>query len=311
MKIVPFADEHVDAAAELLAERHERHRAAEPLLPAEIDYRAEIAALLADGATGAFADGAYVLAKPGPTQHWGPNIWVDPAGHAALDSEQLRDVWAAAATAWFEHGVTEHYALVPATDSSLIDAWFRLGFGAQHAHGLMEVPERAWPPGVREATEDDIDALVELGPLLFRHQLQSPIFSGFPEPTADEIRVEVLEDFTHDTVVNLVYEIDGRIVGNFAVYPIELASAHTGLARPPAAAFIPFAVTDPDVRGSGAGIALTDAAFAWARARGYKTIVADWRATNLAASRFWPRRGFRTSFLRLHRSIRRPATSAS
>jgi hypothetical protein len=29
----------------------------------------------------------------------------------------------------------------------------------------------------------------------------------------------------------------------------------------------------------------------------------DWRATNLLASRFWPKRGFATSFLRLHRWI--------
>ena len=29
----------------------------------------------------------------------------------------------------------------------------------------------------------------------------------------------------------------------------------------------------------------------------------DWRVTNLLASRFWPRRGFRTTFLRLYRHI--------
>ena len=303
MKIVPFAKEHVDSAAALLAERHMRHRAAEPLLPGEIDFRAEIAALLADGATGAFTDDAYVLGRSGPTEHWGPNIRIESAGHAARDSEALRDVWAKAATTWFEQGLTEHYALVPATDSSLLDSWFRLGFGAQHAHGVMEVPERAWPPGVREATEDDVEALVAVGPLLSRHHRQSPVFSSHPEMTPEQVRAEVLDDFQHDGVVNLVYEIDGRIVGNFAVTPGELSDAHRALARPPGAAVLAFAVTDPEVRGSGAGLALTDASFAWARARGYETMVVDWRETNLLASRFWPRRGFRTSFLRLYRSI--------
>ena len=43
--------------------------------------------------------------------------------------------------------------------------------------------------------------------------------------------------------------------------------------------------------------------FAWARERGHETMVVDWRVTNLLASRFWPRRGFRESFLRLYRSI--------
>jgi len=32
-------------------------------------------------------------------------------------------------------------------------------------------------------------------------------------------------------------------------------------------------------------------------------MVTDWRETNLLASRFWPRRGFRKTFLRLHRAI--------
>jgi hypothetical protein len=39
------------------------------------------------------------------------------------------------------------------------------------------------------------------------------------------------------------------------------------------------------------------------RERNYDTIVTDWRVTNLLASRSWPKRGFRVSFLRLYRSI--------
>lgn len=303
MKIVPFADEHVDAAAELLAARHDRHRTVFPELPARIDYRAEIAALLADGATGAFTDGAYVLGRSAE-ERWGPNIWIGAAGHAASEPELLRDVWAEAAAAWFEQGLTAHYALVPATDPDLLDAWFRLGFGAQHGHGIVEIPEREWPAGVRAATMDDIDELVAIGPLLSRHQRESPVFSGVPEQSEDEVRTDVLDDFTRDDGVNLVYELDGRIVGDFFLCPIELSSAHTGLARPRGAAFLGFAVTHPDVRGSGLGLALTDASFAWARERGYETMVTDWRETNLLSSRFWPKRGFRRTFLRLHRSIR-------
>jgi GNAT superfamily N-acetyltransferase len=303
MEIVPFADEHVDAAAELLAARHEAQRIEFPELPADADYRAEIAALLEKGASGVFTDGAYVLGRPDSPERWGPNIWVEAAGHAARDPELLRDVWAAAAAGCFEQGVRAHYALVPATDSSLLDGWFRLGFGAQQAHGVIEIPEREWPAGAREATEDDIEALVEIGPFLSRHQRQSPVFSSVPEQTADEVRADVLDDFATDGVANIVYEVDGRIVGNFFVCPLELSSAHSGLARPPGAAFLGFAVTSPEVRGSGAGVALTDASYAWARARGYRTMVTDWRVTNLLSSRFWPRRGFRTSFLRLHRWI--------
>ena len=44
---------------------------------------------------------------------------------------------------------SRHYALVPATDPALSDAWSRVGFGQQHAHGIREVPETGWPEGVR------------------------------------------------------------------------------------------------------------------------------------------------------------------
>ena len=293
MEIVPFADEHLDAAAELLAARHETHRRVFPQLP-ELDYRAEIASLLEKGATGAFTDGAYVLGRSGPTDRWGPNIWVEAAGHAASDPELLRDVWANAAAGWFEQGLRAHYALVPATDPTLLDAWFRLGFGAQQGHGLLEIPEREWPPGVREATEDDVDGLVEVGPFLSRHQTQSPVFSSVAEQSPEEVRAEVLDDFTRNDGVNLVYEADGRIVGDFFLCPIELSSAHSGLARPQGAVFLGLTYRPKQV---------TDASFAWARSRGYETMVTDWRETNLLSSRFWPRRGFRTSFLRLHRWI--------
>jgi GNAT superfamily N-acetyltransferase len=303
MEIVPFAEEHVDAAAELLAARHATQRRSFPELPADVDYRSEIASLLEQGATGAFTEGAYVLGRPAGSDLWGPNMWVDAAGHAANDEELLRDVWAAAASGWFEQGVRAHYALVPASDGALLDGWFRLGFGAQQAHGLIEIPEREWPSGVREATEDDIEALVEIGPLLSRHQRSSPVFTSVPEQTPEDVRADVLDDFALEGVANLVYEVDGRIVSNFFVCPLEMSRAHSGLARPTRAAFIGFAITRPDARGSGAGVALTDASFAWARERGYQVMVTDWRETNLLASRFWPRRGFRTSFLRLHRWI--------
>ena len=45
------------------------------------------------------------------------------------------------------------------------------------------------------------------------------------------------------------------------------------------------------------------AADAWAHEAGYSVMTIDWRVANLLASRFWLRRGFRPTFLRLSRSI--------
>jgi GNAT superfamily N-acetyltransferase len=236
---------------------------------------------------------------------WGPNVWVDPAGHAADEPEDVRDLYGAAAARWVEEARVRHYAMVPASDLGLVRAWSRLSFGQQHAFGIREVPEVPWPEGVRHAGATDVDVLVELDPLLQGHQLESPVFSGggFSQESEEELRAEILADLAKDEIADLLAERDGRVVGSFQISPVEESSVHAGLARPDGSALLNWAATRPDVRGSGAGVALTQAAFAWARERGHETMVTDWRVTNLLSSRFWPARGFRETFLRLYRHI--------
>jgi GNAT superfamily N-acetyltransferase len=315
LELRPFSDEFVGAAGELLAARHAAHRASEPLLPPRYEEPAAAAELVADLAGGDGASGAvalregdtvgYLLGVRKSDAVWGPNVWVELAGHAVREPEDLRDLYAFAAARWVEEdGRPRHYALAPATDPALLDAWYRLGFGQQHAYGIQTIPEAAWPEGVRLATGDDVEAILDLDPLLPDHQERSPVFAGgLPRETRDELRKEVLEDLAKPEVGDLVVERDGRIVGSFQLVPIELSGAHSGLARPEGAAFLNWAATDPGVRGSGAGLALMQGAFAWARERGHEVMVVDWRVTNLLASRFWTGRGFRTTFLRLYRHI--------
>jgi ribosomal protein S18 acetylase RimI-like enzyme len=309
LELRPFAEEHLPAAAELLAARHGRHRSAEPLLPAAAARDEVEAAWRLEGAAGAVAleDGrvvGYLLGAPKDDGVWGPNEWVEIAGHAVEDAEMVRDLYAAVAGRWVEDGRTRHYVVVPAADGALLDAWFRLGFGQQQAYGIREVTPEPWPEGVRTTEPRDVEAIVELAPLLGGHQLLSPVFSGrSPQFDRDELRAEVEKDIASDELGSFVFELDGRIVGNFEMAPVELSSMHTSLARPERACYLAFAVTDPAARGSGVGVALTQACFAWAHEHGYETMVTDWRVTNLLSSRFWPRRGFRLSFLRLYRSI--------
>jgi GNAT superfamily N-acetyltransferase len=308
--IHPFAEKHLDGAAALIEERHRRHREAEPLLSDAYDFRAEVEALWRrDGASGVVGTRAgrpvgYLLGTHKDDSRWGPNVWVEAAGHAVEDAEVIRDLYATAAAQWFDEGRTRQYVMVPASDRGLLDAWARLSFGQQHAHGIRDVPDVPWPEGVRPAQEQDLDALVELSPLLADHQARSPVFGiGLPRESPEEIRAEILEDVANPNFGDLVAEQDGRIVGAFQLVPVELSSMHSGLSRPEGAVLLNWAATRPEVRGSGAGVALTTASFAWARAKGYSTMVTDWRETNLLSSRFWPKRGFRRSFLRLYRSI--------
>ena len=314
LEIRAFSDEFLPHSGELLAARHRAHRTVEPLLPARYETAetaaAEVEALTrSEGASGAVALRGtrvvgFLLGVRKSDDRWGANVWVETAGHAVDAAEDLRDLYALAGGRWFEEGRDRHYALVPATDPSLLDAWSRVSFGQQHAYGIRELPNASWPEGIRLAEERDLDGLVELSPLIVEHQAQSPVFGiRLPRETPDEIRAEMVDDLAKPELGNLVAEGAGRIVGAFQLAPAELSSVHSGLARPERAALLSWAATVPEVRGSGTGRALTESSFAWAREQGYETIVTDWRVTNLLASRFWPARGFRASFLRLYRHI--------
>jgi GNAT superfamily N-acetyltransferase len=313
LQIRAFADDDLGAAGSLLAARHRQHRAAEPLLSARFEdadaTRAEVASLWAEEhASGAVAlrDGhavGFLIGTRKDDQTWGANVWVDAAGHAVDEPELIRDLYAFSAQRWVDEGRARHYALVPALDEH-VGAWFRLSFGAQQAHGIKAVDVGEWPPGTRRAAPGDLEALLELAPVVSDYHGLAPVFSGIDwDEDADELRAMLAADITDDTVGELVYERDGRIVAGFELVPAERASMHGGPARPDTAACIGWAASRPDVRGSGAGLALMEAASAWAHEQGYTSLVTDWRETNLLASRFWPARGFRRSFLRLYRSI--------
>jgi predicted N-acetyltransferase YhbS len=313
LEIRAFADEHLDAAGSLLAERHRAHRAAEPLLSERFEdpgaARTEVAALWAEEhASGgaALRDGrmvGFLVGTRRNDQLWGANIWVDAAGYAADEPELVRDLYAFSSQRWVDEARTRHHALVPALDDQ-VEAWFRLSFGAQQAHGIREVNDQVWPPGTRLAEPGDIEALLELVPLVSEHHELAPVFSGIDwDENADELRAMLAAEIADDELGELVYERDGRVVAHIELAPVERGSMHRALAQPVRAVLLGFAASLPDVRGSGAGVALTEAAFAWAHEQGYASMVTDWRETNLLSSRFWPARGFRRSFLRLYRSI--------
>jgi ribosomal protein S18 acetylase RimI-like enzyme len=318
LDVVPFSDEHLEDAGRLLAARHARHRAAAPLLPERFEdpsvTREEVvAAWQGDGASGAAAlrEGklvGYLFGAPRDAKIWGENVWVEAAGHTVEEAEDARDLYAAAAARWFEEGRRRHYALVPSTDEPLVAAWFRLGFGHQQAHGLRELPSRTEvrvPEGfeIREPREEDIEELLGIDLALPLHQRSSPVFSELPLPTEDEVREEWRSTIEGNEEKVLIGFRDGRPVACWSVIAADISYHYRGLMLPERASYLAFASTLPEARGSGIGVALTDASFAAAREDGYSVMLTDWRVPNLLASRFWPKRGFQAVFSRLYRSI--------
>lgn len=318
LEVRPFSDDVIDDAASLLAARHRQQRTVEPGLSPTYEKasatRAEIAALAAkEGASGAVAmHGAeivgYLIGAPRPPL-FGPNVWVEGSGHAVTEPEIARDLYGFAAGRWVEEGATSHYALVPATDGALVDAWFRVGFGQQQVHAIRAAAARGdtGQPGrgvlIRRAERRDVPTLGRLGVVIGEHQVRSPIFWRVGPQSLEDATREWEEGFDDPQFTTLVAELDGVVVGATVCCGIEESPEHQGIVQPANAGFLWFATVMPEARGLGVGRALGEAVLLWARDAGHPTVVTDWRETNLLASRTWPRLGFRPTFRRLFRAI--------
>jgi ribosomal protein S18 acetylase RimI-like enzyme len=293
VEIRPFSEEHRDAAAALLAERHERHFAAEPLLARDVDYRAQ---LKGEGVV-ALRGGevrAYLLGQPTDD-----DAFVDFGGCAAAEPELLRDLYAELAPSWERDRQRVH---VPATDKELVRVWFRLAFGLQLVFGARETAgaaPAATDISVRLGREDDLDDATRLSNTLWEHQHGSPSFSGRTLYSFEEMREHWRGTWDDPEYAHFVAERDGKAVGQVLL----VRRPEDDLRIPPNSIDLSHASVAPDARGAGVGVALTEYVLEWARGEGFAAMTVDWREVNLLASRFWPRRGFRPTFYRLYRHV--------
>jgi GNAT superfamily N-acetyltransferase len=301
--IVAFSDEHADGAAAMLAERHAAHLAVEPLLPRRTDFAAQVENERED-ATGAVAiDGGevvgYLLGKR-REDFLGPHVWSHVAGHAVRDPELVRDLYAVAAARWVDDGLTRHFVFVPAI-RELVEPWLRVTFGISAALAARETEpvELAGDIVVRLSTPEETHLGAAFDRVLADHLRQPPSFSYLTLPSEQEYLDEWKNLHAEPEHTHFLAERDGRPVGHLLLY----RRPEGDLRVPPNSIDLANAATDPAERGAGAGLALTNFALGWAYENGYSTMITDWRMSNLAASRFWPRRGFRETFLRLYRSI--------
>ncbi len=321
LEIVPFEEEMAPAAADLLAQRHRRDRAALPILPARFEnaavaenaVRAVLARPLAHGAA-AVRDGrlvGYMIGDMDLAEIWGRSGWVRLPGCAVAPDEDVdlvRDLYAALGRRWLDFGCFSHYAVVSPADPALLHAWHSLTFGIQQVYALRPLDDLdggnvALPSGVeiRRAKPDDRALLADFSDIIWRHQVQGPVWGmTLPEDVAEmrEGWAELLDE--PDWTVWLAF-LDGQPVGIQGYHP-EAESDDDMLVGEGCAA-LSVAGTREAVRGLGIGQAMTRRGLAALRAEGYRVCLADWRSTNLLSSRFFPRQGFAPAAYRLNRLI--------
>ncbi len=218
------------------------------------------------------------------------------------DPAALADVYAAAAEGWVADGVV-HHVLALHQPSPLHDALVDLGFGHEQAYAVRPLDVDVTPmsvPGLslRAGTVDDLDAVMELAPLISLHQAGSPVFAPRDAAYFDGLRDQHAEELVGDDARYTLGLLRGRLVAMTVVYDGDVSPT-----VPEGACELAVCMVAADVRGHGVGLALTAAALQSAREAGFTSMQTDWRTTNLLSSRFWPARGFRRVVVRLVRQV--------
>jgi len=313
-EIVPFAAEHLEGVAMLLAERQKRLREVRPELPAGFTDPPAWGPLLTslverEGAHGVVALGddgpdAFLLGYPRHEPIWGRAAWspIEGQAHApARGPEVMRDLYAAWSLHFVERGFFRQYVHGAADDPALLDAWFSTGFGMMQAHAVRDLesaPAASSPFELRRATLEDLGRIEPLMPLISTMLVKSPAYAiSLPERMTtyrDDYATELNDPAAHYWLA----EEDGRAVGLMGFYEAE-----PGPMVPDGAWELGDAKTAPAARGRGVARALLAAGFAEARAAGATQCITDWRTASLPTHRSWSALGFRPTHFRLHRHI--------
>ena len=338
IEIVPFHVGLLPAAAELLARRHVRDRAAMPLLPARFEQPKVALAAVREAWSKPHASGVaalrdgrligYLVGEARFDTLRGRHVWIHLPGYALAEGHAVAlyaDLYAAAGPAWLRLGAFDHYVMAPAGDADALAVWFGLSFGQEQAHGILSLagplPKPAPIPGVtiRRATAADRDTFVdEMSPILRQHMAGPPVWGvSLPENVA-LIREGFAEMLTDDAARVWIAEGDGgaaessesgdraeagRLLAYQAYFPAPPADDNLMVSLTERTTLLEVAATRRDARGRGIGRALSAAGLADAAAAGFHLCIADWRTTNIEAARFFLCLGFRSAACRLVRKI--------
>jgi GNAT superfamily N-acetyltransferase len=315
LTIVPFTDDHLDAAAMLFAARHGADRAREPDFPEHLTEPAQARDFLQrawslpmtegvvamrDGRMAGYLFGSIVLPEstslmslfvaPRAVQISDISFAVDPDQAAHL----CRALYAAAAPLWLRAGCFAHYVTVRTCDPIARDEWLSLGFGREMVsgvHDLTQPQQSSIPDGMTivRAVSEDLDAVFQLFRDNLRYHVPSPIFDPYRTETESSLLADV-ERLLADPETSPVWlaQRGVRPVGVINLVPPRLRST-----TPDHAVHLQQGYTAPDARGSGIATALLAEAFAWARDAGFRRCTISWHTANLLGARFWQRAGFR------------------
>jgi len=315
-EIRPFTEQDMDAAARLLAERHRTDRTRMPALSARFDdpsaVRPQIAAdwsrPIARGVAATRGDelvGFLIGTVSLPSTAWYGGFQprrsgqISYAGYAAAGPEPYetcRQMYAALAPFFVQHGAFSHEIEVNAGDETAMKAWCSLGFGQISTLAVRDTTpvDAADAPSpdhieIHRAGTEDIEVVMKLGDDLARHHNASPIFLPYiPEETDPGFRRYQLELLEKPENAHWVAYRDQRALGMQTFHEQDFAE----MARPDRSVYLFVGITAPEERGTGLGTANLRHSMYWESDEGYERCTLHFLSANIPAARFWLKSGF-------------------
>lgn len=306
--------QHLDAAAALLAARQQRDRERDPRLPAAF-VMAEACrpvieqSLTQHGGRGVIAhDGAepvgFMIMTPqlfAPTHFLASFFpprsaaasYQQHASKGGMEYDVYREMYAVLADHFVGLGYFDHLVAVSPSDAGLADAWASLGFGRNAVAAMRGVGPTEKPQAnveMHQASAEDAEVIFKLSEELTLHHAKSPIFWPFLRETDDSSH-EMQRGLLTDPQANahwVAYE-DGEPVGMNTFMPPAFLSP---LMVPPKTVYLFQGIVTSDARTGGVGTAILSRGAEWAREQGYEYMTLHFAAPNLQGARFWQSSGF-------------------
>ena len=310
----------IPVAGKLLAARHARNRVSLSLLPERFEdvqvatkavktlcskkFRNGYAAFR-DEQMVAYLLGEYVL------QPWGRCGYVYLPGYALAADESsatFQDLYARLGDDWVRMGVFSHGLYISAADTQVVTALFDLGFGKERVDALLDlrklnISEVKQPTGItiRQAGLGDNAHLGNLSDVIMRALAEAPYWHPTVPEDWEELR-EGWSELADDEGWTVWLALENEEAQGMIGFTPKTES-DTDMLAAPKSVYLSVAATKLSARGRGIATALTWTGLAHCKQKGDDYCVTNWISPNLAASRFWPRFGFKDVAYRLTKNI--------
>lgn len=321
-EIIPFSGVHLQEAAQLAAIQYSLERRSLPVLSPRLESPIEtkrvIQAILATPQKegfAAFESGtmkAYILGyslTDDPV--WGRMGFAPLYGTACdpdVDPAIMKLLYAEIGRRWVLDEVLSHCVFLPASDQRMGQLWYSLGFGIEQVHAIADLKNRTatqhpFPPDVeiRAVTVRDSDRLARLSDVIWKVQIEAPVWAPISSNSAAEMRESWRRLPAEENLFVFGAFRNGELLGVQIYAPTEKTDRNMHL--PDNCVSLVVAGTKATSRGTGINTALTEYGFSRALSNGFEYCETDWRSTNAMASSFWPSRGFKPFAYRLARRI--------